>query len=248
MEIKRFVDTYEKFYYYCTDKGTDYQNIKEKYGVIINHPVKCHIEREIEDFLNKGEYNVQCFAWKLGVELCDGQNSIKTQHFSFSRSQVDAFCEKIQETYKKHSNTEEMIISISQPDICPKYVGTVQIINGLFFLSKGEIPIYDYYAQVGLKALLLDKNPQRIYVGEAPSKTALSKGSDKNRKHLLANNLLEEYIYQLSMLKKICADDTSEYFDCNGMCISRSLDRALWVYGHASKKWSQETNDVENDE
>ena len=94
-------------------------------------------------------------------------------------------------------------------------------------MSGGNIPIYDHYANVAVKTLLSDKNPTDVYVIQAPGKEEHAKG-DEDKK--LAVNMLLEY---QDVLKQLA--DGTECFKKEGY-ISRELDRALWVYGHATKK------------
>ena len=89
------------------------------------------------------------------------------------------------------------------------------LITVLYFKSNKKYPIYDYYAHRAVKALYLNKNPEEIFVGAAPDKNEIGK--------VLA--MYKEYVFLL--------EQVFGYSD-----IGRDLDRALWVYGHAKKPWT----------
>ena len=111
--------------------------------------------------------------------------------------------------------------------------GTVYIINQMFFLSKGAIPIYDRFAHVAVKALRMGKSPLEVFVPDAPLKNDHPKGKDRvNKEYFLAVNNLEEYMW---LLNEVFPDEIHKNGDI--MFISRELDQALWVYGHAIRKW-----------
>ncbi len=96
-----------------------------------------------------------------------------------------------------------------------KGLGTVYIFTLLFFLSGGKYPIYDQFAHKAAKAIVLDKNPNDVFVGYSPSKTEIDK----------ALSMYNEYRWLLSL---IFGDES----------IERDQDRALWVYGHSKDKYS----------
>ena len=238
IDIRRFVDLYGKYYF----QGQGDADECKKYGIVIRHPVRTEYEEHIVcEKLSKGVYDKECIAWKLGVELSDSANEIGTRYHIFPVDQLNSFCRSVADEYRDGRDIEEMYFAIAQK--APKHIGTVQIINSLFFLSKGRIPIYDYYAHVAVKALINDKGPQEIYVGEAPSKLALSKGdsldnSSEGTRHLLGVNLLYDYMDLLQTLKSMCCFSEG-YWDKDGVFITRELDRALWVYGHCTRKWNE---------
>lgn len=108
--------------------------------------------------------------------------------------------------------------------------GTVYMINTMFFLSQGEIPIYDKNAYSAIQALYLDKNPKDIIVSGPPS------AEDS----IGAMLRLTEYMYLLDQVfgagKKTRSKEFAEY-EYVGY-ISRGLDRALWVYGQSTEKYN----------
>lgn len=230
LELKKFVDTYGKYYFYelSLDEKKDGKN---QLGVTILHPTSKKTEDMIMGKLSSGKQSIETIAWKMGVD--DRKGNLKTRYHEYPRDVIKEFCritnkknycfdgeDKIREIY-------DDILSV----VCNLGLngyGSVYIISSMFFLSNGAIPIYDYYAHVAVKALLYGVNPQEIYVPQAPSRDEHSR-KDKNKKSAI--NMLLEYMKQL----KEIAEET-DYYKNDGMFISRDLDRALWVYGHACKQ------------
>lgn len=101
----------------------------------------------------------------------------------------------------------------SMAAISPNNFDTVYIITLMHFISKGEIPIYDKFAHIAVKALYANVRPSEIYVGPAPDKNDLPG----------VYNLMNEYMW---LLNKVFG--TSK--------ISKSIYRALWAYGHENGK------------
>jgi len=95
-----------------------------------------------------------------------------------------------------------------------KGIGTVYLITLLYFISRGNFPIYDKYAHIAIDAItkINDVKP-----GEMVPYTALP-----------GKNFLEEVKskYETGYNKKITNVFGDEYTK------SRDIDRALWVYGH----------------
>ena len=246
-ELKAFIDTYKDYYFKVNeeekDKKFDKEYGKEVLGVIINKPVDKKVEERIMGFLKQGEQNIETIAWKMGEEKYE--DKIKHRKYEFLKANIDDFCKEAKEAdlailnNKEISNEElyndyNILLNIVNKNQLTGY-GSVYIISSMFFLSKGRVPIYDYFAHAAVKALL-DEGvcPQAVFVGQAPGKEEHAKG-DNDKK--LAINMLIEYQKLLGKL----AEGTVYYKNKEGY-ISRDLDRALWVYGHATKNYKDILN------
>lgn len=130
--------------------------------------------------------------------------------FKFSEYSLDEF----KEAYNRILKLEKKC------DI--KNIGAVYTITMIYFLSKGQFPIYDKYAHTAVKALYFGSNPKDIWVGEAP-------GKDEKTKVF---NMYSEYC---RLLKQVF-DIEKDYY------ITREQDQALWVYGHSKKKFPVSEN------
>lgn len=89
------------------------------------------------------------------------------------------------------------------------YFGSVKVLTLLYFLSQGKCPIYDKFAEMSLNAYYSDTKP-----GESVEYKGLA-GNVKN-----------------DMSRLVDYKENLEYIFGNEIYESRSIDRALWVYGH----------------
>lgn len=223
-EKKSFIDKYEQFYFV---KEEYTENEKELLGTILKNKSSYAVEEYADNVLKKSmPLDKRVFLWKAGrlTEKYSGpQDTEKISQIRVRNGRgheidnADAFIyeirkitlinreENFKENYKK-------LLEISK-QVNLKNVGAVYLITILFFLSNKEYPIYDYFAHKAVKALYLDKKPNKIFVGGAPDKTELDK--------VIA--MYEEYVYLL--------DQVFGYHN-----IERELDRSLWVYGHYRKE------------
>ncbi len=235
-EIKLFIETYEK-YYFDDLSLEEKQYGEEQLGVKINNTTKRANEKEIEEYLRKGNQDVLTIEWKTGGHRIPGM--LQTRFHKWPIDSVKMFCD---ETNRMHLPFDDENLLQSYDAILEKVkeynlsgYGRVYIISSMFFRSKGKVPIYDYYSNVGLKALLYDISPQDVYVAEAPLKDATPKNVDPSKDGCskLAVNMLLEYMH---LLRKLA--EGTDFFGKKGMFITRELDRALWVYGHARHRWT----------
>ena len=250
-EIDKFIKVYSKFYY-SENAITD--EVVKIYGIpknINQTPVK--LENHIISKLNKGIYDAETFAWKAGkatwinenfeyvpplpetwVNGNGGKIKLTKEDNAFSKERFDEFLtqNEIDTTDYEFDDKEirrQLFIKIKDTYNLYNY-GSVNIINQMFFLSKSAIPLYDYYAHLGVKALFMNKSPLEIYIADAPGKDDHPKGKNKIKKdYYNALNILEEYMWLLKEVfpEEIHKNESIKY-------ISRELDQALWVYGHAT--------------
>lgn len=232
--LKSFINRYSG-YYFDDINNEDKKYGREKLGLSINHPTSRNTEEEIIGFLKSGKQSIETIAWKTGGKIESGK--LKTQYHKYDIKTLELFCDKTnmnkQLSFDNNDSIRmsyDYILKIME-DIKLDGYGSVYTISSLFFLSKGRVPIYDYYAHVAVKALLYDINPQEIFVGDAPEKKKHAR-ADENKK--LAMNMLFEYMEQLR-----CLANGTDYYLQDMMYISRELDQALWVYGHASEIWNK---------
>lgn len=100
-------------------------------------------------------------------------------------------------------------------------LGTVYTIALIYFLSKGKFPIYDQFAHIAAKAIYLNADPSIIYIGDPPGKTKAEE--DK------VIHMYNEYCWLLQQI-----------FGSYSFYTDRSVDQALWVYGHSKIKYKEE--------
>ena len=97
----------------------------------------------------------------------------------------------------------------------PQGFGYVYILTVLFFVTHGRFPIYDRFAHIA--SLAIDQG--------------LPPGSFVNYREVQKWNDFQHYINLVLAISKACPQQSRN----PSMFISRSVDRALWVYGHFFK-------------
>ena len=238
------ISKYEKYYF----KETYEINIS--LGINGIRTTKLNDEKFIVDKLKNGIHDQYAIAWKLGsfrsgedisskrirgtygkyYDMSDYIDQIEKNrseiigklqdavvHFNGEHDQLDAV-KDLSEAFDiiKSCNTEQAF-------------GTVYMINTMFFLTQGEIPIYDKNVYRAIQALYLSKSPKDIIVSDASS----AKDS------MGAMFRLIEYLYLLDQVfgeeRKSQSKEFAEYEHVG--YISRGLDRALWVYGQCTEKY-----------
>ena len=96
-------------------------------------------------------------------------------------------------------------------------IGPVYLITLLYFISRGEYPIYDRFAMMSVQAILNNQKPGEIViVKELPEKSS-------SKFNCVFEERMNPYIENL---KAIFGEAYKE---------TRDIDRALWVYGHCFK-------------
>ncbi len=235
-----FEDFYSQFYY----ENEIPRTIKTKYGIPLNLKTakqkgKPTDEDKIIAKLGKGIYDSSSIAWKLGTELNDN-GDINYRYFHFKADDTKKFCKLVQKcydssslkTYNSNFDRKDLykcirdlyseILKINIDTGLPgEKFGAVQIINSIYFLSAGKVPIYDEHAHKGILALDYKVSPLDIYLGYNNSKTDID----------TVICLYKEY---LMLLETVFSD---KIFSTENQFIDRKLDQALWVYGHCSRNW-----------
>ena len=234
-QVKKFIEKYEKYYF----KGT--YNKSNKFGRCGVKSTYVEDEEIIMKELCKGNHNKYVIAWKFGnyrknKEICinnmfNGYRNIDMGNYIEGvDEQKDCITKIFEEIESKiiNGNIEgvredlEEIYNILLK-VAPSYFGMVYIINSMFFLSKGKIPIYDKNVYKAMKALCDNIKPIEVRKLYNPNKIDSDKVIDR----------LIEYMCMLDEVFGVYKTTKSVNFDrceCVGY-ISRGLDRALWVYG-----------------
>ncbi len=151
---------------------------------------------------------------------------IKLRKEYASKIQKPGYCK---DSNKRFSDVASSVwkILVEKNDIAG--IGPVILLTLLFFITKGECPIYDRFAMAALLSIDAENSKKNekgdhniIYLpGDIIYLESLPEKGDDKFKGLLAN---DDSIYckYYDLLKK--------YFDKE--IINRNVDRALWVYGH----------------
>lgn len=254
LDVKKFIKKYEKYYF-----GAIEDSIREEIGYLntVDESMEQYI---VEEKLKKGIYDEETLAWKAGRIKCISNdkseneketyylngygNHISKKDFSEYLDYINTTMDELREIgsifdkddghiwkmeeYKKIDWEEsyriiagEKILSNETPRFL-KGFGPVNVINAMFFLSRGKAPIYDSFAHKAVRALVWDINPSRVYMGDSPDRRDVHK-------------VVIMYTEYISLLEKVFHD----YIGNDNMFIPRSVDRALWVYGHSKTKYEE---------
>ena len=187
------------------------------------------IDRLLSDGIKKPIDVVHILAWKLGkikhkesdstfVYAKDWKNAEQYNVFRYKKVfDIKKISEYI-ETYiceleaEAKNNPQKVLCELR--DLNVDGIGTVYLITLLYFISRGEYPIYDRFAMMSVQAILNNQKPGDIViVKELPEKSSSK-----------FNRVFEEKINPfIENLKTIFGEMYKE---------NRDIDRALWVYGH----------------
>lgn len=221
-----FIELYSKYYFNDNDKAEGIKYTQSS-SYVENEKIMPILQGHIDSYSDFAKI----MAWKIGkIKHKESQDKKKIIYASDWSN-----CEKTNPLRYKNkldlkklakyicSNREELeILAIQNPQECLRRlskvnisgIGTVYLITLLFFLSHGQYPIYDRFAQGALYAFKNDIKPNgAVCVRELPTKNS---GGFAN----LMEGQYGEYIKELEALGVDYKND-------------RRVDRALWVYGHA---------------
>lgn len=225
---KDFLSYYEPFYFLPSESDA---------LVRIKHKTSPFIEKEIERILanglNKNDI-IFIIAWKLGdIKHSESEKSKQIEYQrEFNIKLINSRNYNLSDMVKYLNINFDRLAELAQSkqygelfcDLCINKVsgfGTTYIINLMFFFSKGELPIYDAYVNCALNAIRNKYKPDETCVVKITNIPQLNNG---HQDHIhKAWNFYLDYIKEL---KTIYGSDN----------ITRTMDRALWVYGHCFKK------------
>lgn len=199
-----FVRFYSQVYYYLN------RNLS------LEHRIDCILE---SDALTRRNL-IDILRWKVGATAFDYTSEVVANQWgSINVGKImDQFgfdCAETQfpkEKLWKGSPQETLCFLREADDIGPVYAITL-----LYFLSKGDYPIYDKFAHIAIKVICEGKD-----FGQLVSKKELNEEIHLNSAKTA--NIFDEY--QKKYVERIKSVFQDRYK------ANRDIDRALWVYGH----------------
>lgn len=211
-------EIFKKAYY----GGSDKPIIKEL-GIKITNMINEKYEKEaiVRDRLEKGIVDEFVVAWKAGRIDSDGKiiekdkdNYLNGYGRPIKKKELEEYLEYVKNVWPSIKKEDDIACIYEEivTEKVPHNFGCVYVINLIYFLSKGDWPIYDKFAHKAVKAIYMKKNPCEIWIGDAPAKYDTKK----------VINMYLEYCW---LLERVFGSRK----------ISRDIDRALWTYGHATK-------------
>lgn len=257
IDANNFIDRFSHFYFDDPQDPISKDDLKKAGLPKDLNRTNPAVEKYITEKIRNGVFDAQSFAWKAGkadwkeghfeyikplpdkwingngYEIRPNRDAAPFTGEEFEKYVSDNPIDVKKYNFELAEDRKKLFLKIKDSYSLFNY-GTVYIINQMFFLSKGAIPIYDRFAHVAVKALRMNKSPLEVFVPDAPLKNDHPKGKYYGKeKYFLAVNTLEEYIW---LLNEVFPSEIHKNGDT--MFISRELDQALWVYGHSTKKWS----------
>lgn len=227
-DVQEFIEFYNQAYYWSSKEKPVIKGLKRT--------AKC-IEEEIDHILKNGIENkldvVKILAWKIGKikhpdsqelnSFCYAKDWKDAELFQAKRYKKDMPLNNIC-TYILQNITELELTAQKDPQGLFEQlynqnwygIGPVYCYTLLYFLSKGKHPIYDQFAEIAL--------------------TAIKKGIDPSQKiRYNAPETKKEYIKRYSKYEENLTNIFNQVYCAAISSQDRSLDRALWVYGHLFK-------------
>lgn len=192
--------------------------------------VEDHIDTLLKNGIQKPLDVVRILAWKIGkIKHSESQDSFvyaddwkNAEQFvayryncKFDIQTISEYiANNITQLEKKAENHPQQVLCELR-DLHINGLGTVYIITLLYFISRGQYPIYDRFAWKAIQAICDDKKPGDIInASELPEK-----------KSRAFDTVFDTHM--IPYMKKMESVFGSAYQE------SRDVDRALWVYGHA---------------
>lgn len=222
--VEEFIKQYEPPYFI--------ENDPEKSATGRNIGQSCRLaDEEMQLYLDKGitcaEDVIKILDWKIGQidhkkseeehfvyykDIPSNQFTVKNMYGKVIESKE--LCNYIADKYPflNSQTPEEIYKNLLQLNV--NGLGTVYLLTLVYFISQGESPIYDRFAHQALDALEKGLIPK---IDKVTKYTV----PDKKSKHAFCW-FTKEYS------KRLKCSFPNHYK-------SRSLDRALWVYGHLFK-------------
>ena len=192
--------------------------------------VEDHIDTLLKNGIQKPLDVVHILAWKIGkikhsesqdsfVYADDWKNAEQFVAYRYNRKfDIQTISEYIANNItqlEKNAENHPQQVLCELRDLHINGLGTVYIITLLYFISRGQYPIYDRFAWKAIQAICDDKTPGDIInASELPEK-----------KSRAFDTVFDTHM--ISYMKKMDSVFGSAYQE------SRDVDRALWVYGHA---------------
>lgn len=228
-----FIEMYNKSYFCSAERVVK--------GVTQNSKVA---ETEIERILNEGIKTtndvINILAWKIGkIKHKDTDENGK---ITFSKDWEDPYHFNIYRYGKKWEEIKEFVEYIvkhidrlyltskdSPQEVLNELgkkakngIGPVYLITLLYFISKGQYPIYDRFAYIALQEI---KNGAEPFTTKIEPQTLPNKTSKKFKS--VYEDYIEPYMQDISLVFGSDYNSSIEEYT--------NIDRALWVYGHAFK-------------
>lgn len=234
--IDEFIDLYSKDYYLKKPGEKGLIPGLRRSSEFIEERIEGILESGIQDQVDVGRIlawkigkikhrvseNENRFAYAKGWENVEHSKTVKLYNDDFQIEDISSFILSlnIPETFN-NDNAQELLNQIMDKRF--KRLGSVYMITLLYFLSKGEYPIYDRFAMMALTAICSETPPKS---GEKVTVDVAYKELPAKESFRFEMIMDEEMAHYIQMLNDIFGVEWKT---------NRKIDQALWVYGHLFK-------------
>lgn len=221
---------------------------REEFKKTYNQEYKFE-EQDIESVLQNGiqskEDIMKILCWKIGGKQIDNYSVQNYNHTITVNDQLIDFI--INSNVTSDNDAVEALQTIMEVE----NIGFTYAITLLYFMSKGQYPIYDKFAHIALIMIDSDSPFDRII----KDSELLGTGRGKKRKVEIpsvidktASDKNEKIKFAFDKYKENYIDRINRNFNINygkEKISDRTVDRALWVYGHLFNDNKKNQNRVE---
>ena len=229
MSKEKFIENYRRSYF--LEQGRKVSGTRQN-----SRFVETQIEGILKEGISSEEDVVKILAWKIGK--IKHKDSEKIQKFKYASdweraengdfsglklyggsfdvvpfaSYIVEHREELENELKNDPSGAQRVINTlkTQSQSLGNRMGTVYLITILYFLSRGDYPIYDRFAKIAIDAICGCAVPVQY--------KPLASKNEKEFDNVI-NDYIENYV---NKLRSVFGDKYN----------SRDVDRALWVYGH----------------
>lgn len=206
-----------KFYYPNGEevKGGVEEFVRFYNGVYYYQNRDLRLEHTIEEILRQDKLTpeniIDILRWKIGAIGFSYRDTMITNQWH----SIDAgkLIEEIKGTKKVNDSVCDTIKMLLRHD----KIGPVYAITLLYFLSKGDYPIYDQFAHIAIKVIVEERPFASLVTGKELRK-------EFNPDYRDPGKIFAHY-------KKYYIDRLADVFG-DAYKKDRDIDRALWAYGH----------------
>lgn len=226
--FKAFVEFYDKLYFYLNPD----RKLEKRMDDILRDGISTNDDEK------GGNDVVDIFRWKIGAtDYCYNPLKVYNQYHPKANSQkgkeenpllLDGVWKIVKETGGRidGDRTKEIFCRIRNASDCTG-IGATYALTVIYFLTGGKYPIYDRFAYIALTKIRNSESEDLFdgsgfLKGELFQKDEFTKCIASGKKpETIFDAYVENYKAPLEAWLK---ENNAEY--------SRTVDRALWTYGH----------------
>lgn len=207
-----FVAKYDMIYSYL---NADSENLEQKMITYLNTSFPTDKD-EIRDAVRN------ILLWKTGGLLSYDKKTVKYRNSHIDIDQVVSAVEGLNYYDDKSGFLPELFKRLNKI----KGIGPVITITLAYFMSNGELPIYDRFAHIALLAI------NEIDLKDKVTADFFYTNDYINSVSITSDLSIQENLHRYSLYRDRIRRLNQQMGISNGVDKDRSIDQALWTYGH----------------